>query len=240
MNILYESFLPMVENSFLEHIVKDEKKFVETFLEKVEDESNILFINLNTWSVHSTFQHIIKKKSINISIIFQPNSNQFDIKQIKKKLVGEELEKKINYYNNFKQCFDEKISNTSNNNIKFHYVYFLHLYSLDNFQIYLKHIRESCFPVSIWKINLFLTKNDLNESLTKNNKSISIKFLEPEHPFLETIDLLKYNLTDFITNQKIEEILKTSYLFIGEKIRYNIEFTIDQTILYKNRLVDVI
>ena len=223
----------MVENKILEHVITDEKEFVKIFLEKVEDESNILFINLNRWCILSTFQHIIKKKSIKISVIFQPSSNKYDIKKIQKNIVGEELEKNINYYNNLKDCYEGKFS--VNNNIKFHYAYFLHIYSFENFENNSKYIRELCFPVSIWKINLFLTKD-----MMKGNKSAIVKYLEPEHPFLETIDFLKSSLKEFINNQKVDETIKTSYLLIGEKTRYHIEFIIDQNKIYKDRLVDII
>ncbi len=230
MNLLYQ-FIPKIESSFLPHIVEEEKNIINLFLEKVDDEASVLIINLNTWNIHSHIQHLIKKKNLSLSIVFQTNSNPQDVKRIKKNIIGEEVEKNIKYHNCLTQCYSEKT--------KFHYVIWLHLYSLEEWTNNISFIREICFPVSSWQIYLFLTK-DINKVIKKKEVQSMFGCLEPEHPFLETIDKVRENLVEFITNQKIEEFKKTSYLYIGEKIRYHIDWTIDQTKLFVGKIVDVI
>ncbi len=241
MNLLY-NFIPTIESSFLKHIIEDEKNIMNDFLEKVEDEASILIINLNTWNIHSQFQYLIKKKNINISIVFHEKSNPQNIKNIKKNIIGEEVEKNVIYYNNLKQfCNENKIKNTdnNNNNFQYHYVFWIHLYSIEEWTNNIQIIREMCFPVSSWHIYLFLTK-DINKDIKKKEVQTIFQCLEQEHHYLETIDKVRENLVEFITNQKIEEFKKTSYLYIGEKIRYRIELMIDQSKLFVGKIVDVI
>ncbi len=239
MNLLY-NFIPTIESSLLKHIVEDEKSTINDFLEKVEDEASILIINLNTWNIHSQFQHLIKKKKLHLSVVFQKNSIPQDIKNIQRNIIGEEVEKNIVLYNNLKHFYIENNShNIKKNNFKYHYVFWIHLYSIEEWTNNIHFIRKMCFPMSSWQIYLFLTK-DINKDIKKKEVQSMFGCLEQEHPFLETIDKVRDSLVEFITNQKIEEFKKTSYLYIGEKIRYHIELTIDQSKLFVGKIVDVI